>query len=83
MVVSKRRLIQLVNEHHVTGWDDPRMPTIQGLRRRGFTPESIRMFAERIGVARAANTVEIEMLEACLREDLNDRAPRALAVLRR
>jgi len=82
VVVSKRRLIQLVSEGHVTGWDDPRMPTIQGLRRRGFTPESIRMFAERIGVARAANTVEIEMLEACLREDLNDRAPRALAVLR-
>ncbi|KAF0233355.1 MAG: glutaminyl-tRNA [Desulfovibrionaceae bacterium] len=82
VVVSKRRLIQLVSEGHVTGWDDPRMPTIQGLRRRGFTPESIRLFAERIGVARAANTVEIEMLEACLREDLNDRAPRALAVLR-
>jgi glutaminyl-tRNA synthetase len=82
VVVSKRRLIQLVSEGHVTGWDDPRMPTIQGLRRRGFTPESIRMFAERIGVARAANTVEIEMLEACLREDLNNRAPRALAVLR-
>lgn len=82
VVVSKRRLIQLVSEGHVTGWDDPRMPTIQGLRRRGFTPESIRMFADRIGVARAANTVEIEMLEACLREDLNDRAPRALAVLR-
>ena len=82
VVVSKRRLIQLVSEGHVTGWDDPRMPTIQGLRRRGYTPESIRLFAERIGVARAANTVEIEMLEACLREDLNDRAPRALAVLR-
>jgi glutaminyl-tRNA synthetase len=82
VVVSKRRLIQLVSEGHVTGWDDPRMPTIQGLRRRGFTPESIRMFTDRIGVARAANTVEIEMLEACLREDLNDRAPRALAVLR-
>ena len=82
VVVSKRRLIQLVSEGHVADWDDPRMPTIQGLRRRGYTPESIRLFAERIGVARAANTVEIEMLEACLREDLNDRAPRALAVLR-
>jgi glutaminyl-tRNA synthetase len=81
VVVSKRRLIQLVTEGHVTGWDDPRMPTIQGLRRRGYTPESIRLFAERIGVARAANTVEIEMLEACLREDLNDRAPRAMGVL--
>ncbi|WP_243357619.1 glutamine--tRNA ligase/YqeY domain fusion protein [Fundidesulfovibrio terrae] len=82
VVVSKRRLIQLVTEGHVTGWDDPRMPTIQGLRRRGYTPEAIRLFAERIGVARAANTVEIEMLEACLREDLNDRAPRAMGVLR-
>ena len=82
VVVSKRRLIQLVTEGHVAGWDDPRMPTLQGLRRRGYTPEAIRLFAERIGVARAANTVEIEMLEACLREDLNDRAPRALAVLR-
>jgi len=81
VVVSKRRLIQLVAERHVAGWDDPRMPTIQGLRRRGYTPESIRMFAHRIGVSRAANTVEIEMLEACLREDLNERAPRAFAIL--
>ncbi|GFK95344.1 Glutamine--tRNA ligase [Fundidesulfovibrio magnetotacticus] len=81
VVVSKRRLIQLVTEGHVTGWDDPRMPTLQGLRRRGYTPEAIRLFAQRIGVARAANTVEYEMLEACLREDLNDRAPRAMAVL--
>jgi len=82
VVVSKRRLIQLVTEGFVTGWDDPRMPTLQGLRRRGYTPEAIRMFAKRIGVARAENTVEIEQLEACLREDLNDRAPRAMAVLR-
>jgi len=81
VVVSKRRLIQLVTDGHVSGWDDPRMPTIQGLRRRGYTPESIRMFASRIGVSRAANIVEIEMLEACLREDLNERAPRAFAVL--
>ncbi|GAB6037426.1 glutamine--tRNA ligase/YqeY domain fusion protein [Fundidesulfovibrio butyratiphilus] len=81
MVMSKRRLIQLVEEGHVSGWDDPRMPTIQGLRRRGYTPEALRLFAERIGVARAANTVEIEMLEACLREVLNDSAPRAMAVL--
>ncbi len=81
MVMSKRRLIQLVEEGYVTGWDDPRMSTLQGLRRRGYTPEAMRLFAERIGVARAANTVEIEMLEACLREDLNDRAPRAFAVL--
>jgi len=81
VVVSKRRLIQLVTEGHVSGWDDPRMPTLQGLRRRGYTPEAIRLFARRIGVARAANTVEFEMLEACLREDLNDRAPRAMAVL--
>ncbi len=82
MVMSKRRLIQLVTEGHVSCWDDPRMPTLQGLRRRGFTPESLRLFAERIGVSRAANTVEIEMLEACLRETLNDSAPRAFAVLR-
>jgi len=81
-VLSKRRLIQLVTDGHVASWDDPRLPTIQGLRRRGYTPESIRMFAHRIGVSRAANTVEIEMLEACLREDLNERAPRAFAVLR-
>jgi len=81
VVVSKRRLIQLVTDGHVSGWDDPRMPTLQGLRRRGYTPESIRMFASRIGVSRAANIVEIEMLEACLREDLNERAPRAFAVL--
>ena len=82
VVVSKRKLIQLVTEGCVTGWDDPRMPTLQGLRRRGYTPESIRLFAKRIGVARAENTVEIEMLEACLREDLNGRAPRAMAVLK-
>ena len=82
MVMSKRRLIQMVEEGHVTAWDDPRMPTIQGIRRRGFTASAIRLFAQRIGVARAANTVEIEMLEACLREDLNNSAPRAMAVLR-
>ena len=81
MVMSKRRLIQLVEEGFVSGWDDPRMPTIQGLRRRGYPPEALRLFAERIGVARAANTVEIEMLEACLRETLNDTAQRAMAVL--
>jgi len=81
-VLSKRRLIQLVTDGHAASWDDPRMPSIQGLRRRGYTPESIRMFAHRIGVSRAANTVEIEMLEACLREDLNERAPRAFAILR-
>jgi glutaminyl-tRNA synthetase len=81
-VMSKRRLLQLVQGGHVEGWDDPRMPTISGFRRRGYTPEAIRDFAERIGVAKANSTVEIALLEHCLREDLNTRAPRAMAVLR-
>ena len=80
-VMSKRKLLQLVKEGRVFGWDDPRMPTLSGLRRRGYTPESIRDFSERIGVAKSNSTVEIELLEHCLREDLNKRAPRAMAVL--
>jgi glutaminyl-tRNA synthetase len=81
-VLSKRKLIQLVTENHVNGWDDPRMPTICGLRRRGFTPESIRAFCERIGVAKANSVVDIALLEHTIREDLNPRAPRMMAVLR-
>jgi glutaminyl-tRNA synthetase len=81
-VLSKRKLIQLVKEGHVTGWDDPRMPTISGLRRRGYTPESIRNFCERIGVAKRDGVVDVSLLEHCIREDLNRRAPRVMAVLR-
>lgn len=81
MVTSKRRLLQLVNEGHVTGWDDPRMPTISGLRRRGYTAESIRKFVETIGVAKRENIVDIALLEFCIREDLNNKALRAMAVL--
>ena len=80
-VMSKRKLRKLVEEHYVSGWDDPRMPTLCGLRRRGFTSASIRNFCERIGVAKAANTVEYAFLEHCLREDLNDNAERVMAVL--
>ncbi len=80
-VMSKRKLLQLVQESHVRGWDDPRMPTICALRRRGYTPESLRAFAERIGVAKFNSTIEIQVLEQCLREDLNRRAARAMAVL--
>ena len=81
-VLSKRRLIQLVQESHVTGWDDPRMPTISGIRRRGYTPEAIRDFCERIGIAKSDNLVDSALLEHCLREDLNKRAPRVMAVLK-
>ncbi len=81
-VMSKRKLRQLVEEGHVSGWDDPRMPTISGLRRRGYTPEAIRDFCDRIGVAKANSTVDIAMLEHCIREDLNLKAPRVMAVLR-
>jgi glutaminyl-tRNA synthetase len=81
-VMSKRKLLRLVQEKFVSGWDDPRMPTLSGLRRRGYTPESIRTFAERIGVAKRDSVVDIALLEHCLREDLNKRAPRAMAVLR-
>ena len=80
-VLSKRRLIQLVEENHVNGWDDPRMPTIAGLRRRGYTPGSIVEFCKRIGVTKMDNMVEMSMLEACIRDDLNANAPRAMAVL--
>jgi glutaminyl-tRNA synthetase len=81
-LLSKRKLLQLVKEEHVSGWDDPRMPTISGMRRRGYTPESIRDFCERIGVAKANSTVEMALLEYCLREDLNKRAARVMVVLR-
>ncbi|MGB0708483.1 MAG: glutamine--tRNA ligase/YqeY domain fusion protein [bacterium] len=81
-VLSKRRLIQLVEEGHVSGWDDPRMPTISGLRRRGYTPESLQLFAERIGISKAENNIYMSVLEDCIREDLDPKAPRAMAVLR-
>ena len=81
-VLSKRKLLQLVQQNHVAGWDDPRMPTLAGLRRRGYTAEAIRTFCERIGVAKRNSTVDIAMLEHCLRENLNKRAARVMAVLR-
>ncbi len=81
-VMSKRKLLQLVAQKHVGGWDDPRMPTISGLRRRGYTPESIRDFCARVGVAKKENVIDMGLLEHCVREDLNVRAPRAMAVLR-
>lgn len=81
-VMSKRKLLELVEEGHVSGWDDPRMPTISGMRRRGYTPEAIRDFCDRIGVAKRESTVDIALLEHCLREDLNRRANRVMAVLR-
>jgi len=81
-VLSKRKLLRLVQGGHVSGWDDPRMPTISGIRRRGFTPESVRDFAERIGIAKAQSMADVALLEHCLREDLNVRAPRVMAVLR-
>ena len=80
-VMSKRRLLQLVQENLVGGWDDPRMPTISGLRRRGYTPESIRLFADRIGVSKADSVIDVSVLEDCLRSDLNKRAQRVMAVL--
>lgn len=80
-VMSKRKLLQLVTEHHVNGWDDPRMPTIAGMRRRGFTPEAIRNFCEQIGVAKADSTVDMSFLEHCVREDLNKRAKRIMVVV--
>ncbi|NLJ77656.1 MAG: glutamine--tRNA ligase/YqeY domain fusion protein [Peptococcaceae bacterium] len=81
-VMSKRKLRQLVEEGYVSGWDDPRMPTISGLRRRGYTPESIRSFCEEIGIAKANSTVDIAMLEHSIRTELNSSAPRVMAVLR-
>ena len=80
-IMSKRKLLELVNDNHVTGWDDPRMPTISGMRRRGFTPESIRSFCEKIGVAKRENLIDFSLLEFCVREDLNKKARRAMAVL--
>jgi glutaminyl-tRNA synthetase len=79
-VMSKRKLLQLVNEGYVTGWDDPRMPTISGLRRRGYTPESIRMFAERIGIQKRDNLIDVSLLEFCVREHLNKVAQRRMVV---
>ena len=81
-IMSKRKLLELVEQGHVSGWDDPRMPTLRGMRRRGYTPESIRDFCDRVGVAKRGNTVEIALLEHCIREDLNKRAPRVMGVLR-
>nr|WP_242839734.1 glutamine--tRNA ligase/YqeY domain fusion protein [Syntrophorhabdus aromaticivorans] len=81
-VLSKRRLIQLVEQSYVTGWDDPRMPTVAGMRRRGYTPEAIRAFCAKIGVAKNDNLVDIALLESCVRDDLNERAPRVMGVLR-
>ena len=81
-VMSKRKLLQLVQEGHVRGWDDPRMPTIAGLRRRGYTPEAIRNFCEVIGVAKRDSMVDIALLEHCIRQDLNKHASRVMAVLR-
>merc|ERR1719454_328897 len=80
-VVSKRKLIQLVTEGHVSGWDDPRMPTICGLRRRGVPPEALRLFVERTGVSKADNNIDYTILEDCMRETLEDSTPRAFAVL--
>ncbi len=81
-VMSKRKLLQVVQLGHVSGWDDPRMPTISGLRRRGYTPESIRDFCQRIGIAKKENVIDVAQLEFCIREDLNRHAPRVMAVLR-
>lgn len=80
-VMSKRKLLELVRNGYVSGWDDPRMPTICGLRRRGYTPESIRLFAEKVGVAKRDNVIDLSLLEWCLREDLNKRAERRMGVL--
>ena len=79
-VLSKRKLLELVTSGHVTGWDDPRMPTLSGLRRRGYTPEALRAFCETIGVSKTNSVVEVELLESCLRDDLNRRSPRVLCV---
>jgi glutaminyl-tRNA synthetase len=81
VVLSKRKLIQLVDEKHVDGWDDPRMPTLVGARRRGYTPEGFRLFADRIGVSKADSWIEYSVLEDAMRDDLNERAPRRVAVL--
>ena len=80
-VTSKRKLLELVEAGHVSGWDDPRLPTISGLRRRGYTPASLRNFAERVGVAKRDNVIDLSLLEFCIREDLNKTAPRVMGVL--
>ena len=80
-VMSKRKLLQLVNENHVQGWDDPRMPTISGMRRRGYTAEAIRQFSDTVGIAKRENIVDVGLLEFCVREDLNKKANRVMAVL--
>ncbi len=81
VVLSKRRLIELVEQNYVSGWDDPRLPTLAGARRRGYTPEGFRLFAERIGVSKADSWIEYTILEDCMREVLNESAPRRIAVL--
>ena len=81
-VMSKRKLLKLVEQGHVSGWEDPRMPTLSGMRRRGYTPESIRAFCDRIGVAKKESIVDCALLEYCIREDLNERSPRVMGVLR-
>ncbi len=81
-IISKRRLIELVGKGSVTGWDDPRMPTIAGMRRRGYTPEAIRNFCAKIGVAKKENLIDISLLEHCVRDDLNERAPRVMGILK-
>ena len=81
-ILSKRKLLQLVQEKHVSGWDDPRMPTLSGMRRRGYPPEAIRDFCERIGVAKSNSTVDFALLEHCVREDLNQTSSRVMAVIR-
>ena len=80
-VTSKRKLMQLVQNNNVSGWDDPRMPTISGLRRRGYTPESLKNFIQAVGVAKRENLIDVSLLEFCVREDLNKTAPRMMAVL--
>ncbi len=80
--MSKRLLTQLVTENHVSGWDDPRMPTISGIKRRGYSAASIREFANRVGVTKKQNTIELSSLEACIREELEESAPRVMAVLK-
>ena len=81
-LLSKRKLLTLVQDGHVSGWDDPRMPTISGIRRRGYTPEALRNFSNAIGVSKTNGTIELALLEHFLREDLNKRVPRTMAVLR-
>jgi glutaminyl-tRNA synthetase len=80
-VMSKRKLLQLVNEKYVSGWDDPRMPTVSGLRRRGYTPEAIRDFCERVGISKRENLIDVSLLEFSIREDLNKKAPRVMGIL--